>query len=183
MVWCISVAKDKDAYMVLWSLPSEGSIHSLIEEDATSWWSFMRPDFIPSGDEHPVESNSFIRRSFHILAQSILYWIAHRRRDIFGVYNFEWRLSKTLHCFCYAKSLSLFLAYFLIIFCLRKPNFFFQKNSCWHCVSSGTEFRIHALRSYIWGRIISRVISHGNRELFWNHFSFGLWNVYQISLN
>lgn len=110
MVWCKSVAKGKDTYIVLWSLPSEGSINSLIEEDAASWWSFMRPDFIPSGDEHPVESKSFIRRSFHIFPLSFLHRIAHRIRRIFGVYDFKWRLSKRLYCFWYAKPVPHFLA-------------------------------------------------------------------------
>jgi len=41
-------------YMVLWSLPADGSSHSLMTVDAETWLSFIEPDAKPSGEKQPV---------------------------------------------------------------------------------------------------------------------------------
>lgn len=42
-------------YIVLLSLPADGSCHVLIDVDAESWESWIERDARPSGEEQPVD--------------------------------------------------------------------------------------------------------------------------------
>jgi len=44
--------------MVLWSLPADGSSHSLMTVDAETWLSFIEPDAKPSGEKQPAIASS-----------------------------------------------------------------------------------------------------------------------------